>query len=175
MAQNISVPDSHKQIPKAPEDRANNDIGDPSLPEIMPAVALPQNEAKQKAALARKAHSHLARRNRRANRLEVTMPLTCELEAGTRVNCTGFSERMGADGIWTIELVEIRISGKGGCTTRVSCHIEPEIDTSSTSMMTALQKDAARAKSLKPADKPVDAPASMSPTPLSVQLGKPQE
>jgi hypothetical protein len=92
------------------------------------------------------------------------MPFTCELEAATRVQCIGWSQAMGVDGIWTVSEVEIRIAGKQGTETRVSMHVEPDVSvTSGPSMMTDLQKDAKRGQSLKGVDKPVDAPAFTAP------------
>jgi hypothetical protein len=175
MAENLKVPDSHKIIPKAPEDLL--DVGSESQAEIAPAVALPTKTEKAKTAIARKADSHLRRRNRRANRFQATLPFTCELEAGTRCQLQGFSTAMSVDGQWTLEEIEIRIAGKTGTTTRVSLHIEPDVAVASgPTMLTDLQKEANRAKSLKGADKPVDAPAntSGSPTPLSAQMGAPK-
>jgi hypothetical protein len=173
------VPDTHTVLPQSPEDNFS------SQPYIAPAVQTSDSgksagKSKSKDAAEKLATSHLKKRNRKRNRLSVTMPITLEVQAGTRLTAKGFAPMI--DGDWVVEDMEIHINAKGGSETRIQLHVTPDVGpVNNNSQIGQLQQQYDKEQVDQNAVSEVDDPAffdnadgntSGSPTPSNVQSGK---
>jgi hypothetical protein len=108
------------------------------------------------------------------------MPLTLEVQAGTRLTAKGFAPMV--DGDWVVEDMEIHIDAKGGSETRTQLYVQPDVEAvENNSQIGQLQQQYDKEQVDPNAVSEVDDPSffdnagentSGLPTPPGVQSGK---